>query len=152
LLIMGEDLPDIANRVELDPRKTDSNGIPGARVTYSMSENSRRMMDHAKEMAQEVLEAAGAVQVRTFGPWTGTSHFMGTARMGRDPRRSVVDAWHRIHGVENVFVVDGSSFPTGGAVGPTSTIGRSPCDVRMGSGGGVRIGHEAPQPADREAS
>jgi choline dehydrogenase-like flavoprotein len=123
LLIMGEDLPDIANRVELDPRKTDSNGIPGARVTYSMSENSRRMMDHAKEMAQEVLEAAGAVQVRTFGPWTGTSHFMGTARMGRDPRRSVVDAWHRIHGVENVFVVDGSSFPTGGAVGPTSTIG-----------------------------
>jgi len=74
-------------------------------------------------MARHVLEAAGATEVSVFGPWTGTSHFMGTARMGRDPRRSVVDASHRIHGVNNVFVVDGSSFPTGGAVGPTCTIG-----------------------------
>lgn len=123
VLIVGEDLPDKANRVELDPSKADSNGIPGARVTYSMSENSRRMMSHAQAMARQVLEAAGAVQVSTFGPWTGTSHFMGTARMGKDPRRSVVDAWHQIHGVKNVFVVDGSSFSTSGAVGPTSTIG-----------------------------
>ncbi len=123
LLAVGEDLPNKANRVELDPNKPDSNGIPGAHITYSMSENSRRMMRHALAMARQVLEAAGAIEVNTFGPWTGSSHFMGTARMGHDPRRSVVDPWHRIHGVENVFVVDGSSFPTGGAVGPTSTIG-----------------------------
>ncbi len=123
VLALGEDLPDQANLVGLDPSRTDSNGIPAARVTYSMSENSRRMMRDAQAAAREVLEASGAIQVSTFGPWTGTSHFMGTARMGTDPRRSVVDAWHRIHGVDNVFVVDGSSFPTGGAVGPTSTIG-----------------------------
>jgi choline dehydrogenase-like flavoprotein len=123
VLAVGEDLPNKPNRVELDSSRADSNGIPGARITYSMSENSRRMMRHAQAMAQQVLEAAGAVQVSTFGPWTGTSHFMGTVRMGNDPRRSVVDAWHRIHGVENTFVVDGGSFPTSGAVGPTSTIG-----------------------------
>jgi choline dehydrogenase-like flavoprotein len=123
VLAVGEDLPAKVNRVDLDPSKSDSNGIPGARVTYAMSENSRRMMRHAQSMARHVLEAAGATEVSVFGPWTGTSHFMGTARMGRDPRRSVVDASHRIHGVNNVFVVDGSSFPTGGAVGPTCTIG-----------------------------
>ena len=120
---VGEDLPDKVNRVDLDPSKGDSNGIPGARITYSMSDNSRRMMRHAQAMARQVLEAAGATEVSTFGPWTGTSHFMGTARMGRDPRWSVVDPWHRIHGMKNAFVVDGSSFPTCGAVGPTSTIG-----------------------------
>jgi len=123
IFAVGEDLPDKENRVNLDPSKPDSSGIPGARITYSLSENSRRMMRHAQAMARQVLEAAGAIEVGTFGPWTGTSHFMGTARMGHDPSRSVVDAWHRIHGMENVFVVDGSSFPTGGAVGPTSTIG-----------------------------
>jgi len=123
VLAVGEDLPEEVNRVDLDPSKSDSNGIPGARITYSMSDNSRRMMRHAQAMARQVLEAAGAIEVSVFGPWTGTSHFMGTARMGCDPRRSVVDAWHRVHGVDNVFVVDGSSFPTGGAVGPTSTIG-----------------------------
>jgi choline dehydrogenase-like flavoprotein len=48
---------------------------------------------------------------------------MGTARMGTDPKRSVVDSWHRAHGVANLFIVDGSSFTTGAAVNPTSTIG-----------------------------
>jgi choline dehydrogenase-like flavoprotein len=48
---------------------------------------------------------------------------MGTARMGKDPRRSVVDAWNRAHDVPNLFVVDGSSFTTCAAVNPTSTIG-----------------------------
>jgi len=88
-----------------------------------MSENTRRLIAHAQERSREVLTAAGAREVRVLGSWTGSSHFLGTARMGTDPRTSVVDAWHRVHGVPNLFVVDGSSFPTGGAVGPTSTIG-----------------------------
>jgi choline dehydrogenase-like flavoprotein len=48
---------------------------------------------------------------------------MGTARMGRDHRRSVVNAWNQAHDVPNLFVVDGSSFTTSAAVNPTSTIG-----------------------------
>lgn len=48
---------------------------------------------------------------------------MGTARMGNDPKKSVVNAWHQTHDVKNIFLVDGSSFVTSGAVNPTSTIG-----------------------------
>ena len=51
------------------------------------------------------------------------AHYMGTARMGTDPQRSVVNAWHQAHDVPNLFIVDGSSFTTSAAVNPTSTIG-----------------------------
>jgi choline dehydrogenase-like flavoprotein len=54
---------------------------------------------------------------------TPAYHLMGTARMGNDPRKSVVDANHRAHDVPNLYVVDGSSFVTSAAVNPTSTIG-----------------------------
>jgi choline dehydrogenase-like flavoprotein len=50
-------------------------------------------------------------------------HLLGTARMGNDPRTSVVNAQHQAHDVSNLFIVDGSSFTTGAAVNPTSTIG-----------------------------
>lgn len=52
-----------------------------------------------------------------------TSHFMGTVRMGSNPGTSVVKRWHQAHDVHNLFIVDGCSFVTSGAVGPTPTIG-----------------------------
>ena len=121
--VIGEDLPELHNRVELDPSLTDGNGIPSPRVFYRLSENSRRMLDHGIARAGEVLRAAGAREVASnpllrAGGW----HLMGTARMGRDRATSVVDAEGRSHDVPNLYIVDGSVMVTCAGVNPTSTI------------------------------
>ena len=121
--VMGEDLPKERNRVELDSEAKDSNEIPGPRVLYHLSQNSRRMLDHGARMAKRVLEAAGAYKTFDSGPVQPVTHLMGTARMGSHPGRSVVNKFHQAHDVENLFIVDGSSFVTAAAVNPTSTIG-----------------------------
>ncbi|MGD9932090.1 MAG: GMC family oxidoreductase [Dehalococcoidia bacterium] len=118
-----EDLPDEANTVTLDPELTDSHGIPAPKVTYTLSDNSRKQLAHAVERGTEALLAAGAVEtyseplIKTAG-W----HLMGTARMGTDPKRSVVNEWGRAHDVKNLFIIDGSIFVTSAGVNPTSTI------------------------------
>ncbi len=121
--LVGEDLPEEHNRVELDPEATDSNGIPAPRVTYAYSENSLRMHEYARKVGTEALKAAGAYEVRDSGVIQPAFHLMGTARMGNDPRRSVINRWHQAHDVGNLFIVDGSSFVTSAGVNPTSTIG-----------------------------
>ena len=122
LTVLGEDLPDENNRVELDPDVKDSNGIPAARVVYNWSENSLKMLKHAEQMGRQVLQAAGAAEIGTFQHrWSG-GHQLGTARMGSDPKRSVVNIWNQAHDVKNLFIVDGSSFTTVGSVNPTHTI------------------------------
>ena len=101
----------------------DGHGIPAPKVTYTMSENSRRMMDHAFKTGTEALEAAGASQVFTHGPIRMAGwHLLGTARMGHDPQTSVVNGWGRAHDVRNLFIVDGSVFVTSGGVNPTTTL------------------------------
>ncbi len=118
-----EDLPELHNRIELDPHLTDSNGIPAPRVSYTLGENSKQMLAHGALMATKALKAAGAVKVSTTplieqGGW----HLMGTARMGDDPKASVVDRHGQAHGVDNLFIVDGSTFVTSAGVNPTPTI------------------------------
>lgn len=118
-----DDLPEEHNRVTLDPTLKDSNGIPAPRIDYTISENTRRMMEHGIARAEEILAAAGATRIhcsRTALNYPG--HLLGTARMGTDPARSVVNEWGRSHDVKNLFIVDGSVFVTGGGVNPTSTI------------------------------
>jgi choline dehydrogenase-like flavoprotein len=123
LLGITEDLADEKNTVTLDPVLTDAHGIPAPKITYHLSDNSRKMLAHAGERATEALKAAGAVQtvamplLREAG-W----HLMGTARMGRDPKTSVVNERGQAHDVKNLFIVDGSIFVTAGGVNPTSTI------------------------------
>jgi len=121
--VLGEDLPQDANRVELDPQVRDSSGIPAPRVVYTYSENSLKMLEHAQSRAREALEAAGAVEILDSGVIQPAFHLLGTARMGREPGSSVVNLWHQAHDVRNLFIVDGSSFTTSAAVNPTSTIG-----------------------------
>ncbi|MBI1940013.1 MAG: GMC family oxidoreductase [Acidobacteria bacterium] len=121
--VVGEDLPEERNRIELDPEAKDSSGIPAPRANYTYSENSLKMLEHAGKMGRRALEAAGAVEILDSGLIAPGFHLMGTARMGSDPRNSVVNAWNRAHDVKNLFVVDGSSFTTCAAVNPTSTIG-----------------------------
>ena len=123
ITVMTEDLPEEHNRVTLDPDLTDTNGIPAAKIQYTVSENTDRMLDHGVERAKEALEAAGAKQLmssrlRRNAGW----HLLGTARMGVDPARSVVDRWGRTHDVPNLFIIDGSIFTTGACINPTPTI------------------------------
>ncbi|MFO1195359.1 MAG: GMC family oxidoreductase [Burkholderiaceae bacterium] len=118
-----EDLPEECNAVTLHPTLADSDGIPAPKITYRLGENSQRMIRHGVERATEALKAAGARDVQSVAPWRPTGwHHLGTARMGTDPERSVVNPWGRSHDVKNLFVVDGSVFVTSGGVNPTPTI------------------------------
>jgi choline dehydrogenase-like flavoprotein len=121
--VLGEDLPSPSNRVELDLEAKDSSGIPAPRVVYTYGENSLKMLEHAAGAARQALEAAGAREILDSGVIQPAFHLLGTARMGADPRTSVVNAWHQAHDVKNLFLVDGSSFATSAAVNPTCTIG-----------------------------
>lgn len=123
IAIMSEDLPEAVNRVELDAQVADANGIAAPRVTYRAAENTKAMLKHGADAARQLLEAAGARTIFDSGRVMNFAHYMGTARMGHDPRVSVVNAWNQAHGVPNLFVVDGSSFTTSAGVNPTSTIG-----------------------------
>ncbi|MCY3813938.1 MAG: GMC family oxidoreductase [Gammaproteobacteria bacterium] len=122
--VLCEDLPEEHNRVTLDPELADSHGIPAPKVSYKLSENSRRMLEHGVARASEAMIAAGATTVHPspspirYCGW----HLLGTARMGDDPGRSVVNSWGRSHDVRNLFIVDGSVFVTSGGVNPTTTI------------------------------
>ena len=121
--VIGEDLPERQNRVDLDPDLADGDGIPAPRVTYTLSDNSRRMLDHGLARASEALLAAGAREVAVNPLFRASGwHLMGTARMGRDAETSVVDAEGRCHEVPNLYVVDGSVMVTSAGVNPTSTI------------------------------
>ena len=110
----------------LDTVMTDSDGIPAPKVNYKLGENTKRMLLHGEERAKEVLLAAGAKEILKKSNndvwWRAGWHQMGTARMGNDPKNSVVNGWGRSHDVKNLFIVDGSIFVTSGAVNPTSTI------------------------------
>lgn len=123
ILVTVEDLPDPANRVVLTDT-VEADGLPGVRIVYTVSEQSRRLLDYGLDRAEEALRAAGAWRVERvrLAPYTGW-HLLGTARMGNDPTRSVTDAGGRCHGVPNLIVADGSLFPTCGAANPGSTIG-----------------------------
>jgi len=121
--IACEDLPEEHNRVTLDPVLKDGHGIPAPKIDYTMSQNTRRMMEHGIARATEILATAGAKNIgcsRTL--LNSPGHLLGTARMGLDPARSVVNDWGRCHDVKNLFIVDGSIWVTSGGVNPTSTI------------------------------
>lgn len=123
LIMVGEDLPEMHNRVTLDEELKDSNGIPAPKIQYTLSDNSKKMIEFALARGEEAMRAAGAVDVITSklvanGGW----HNMGTARMGSDPTTSVVNPWGRTHDIRNLFIIDGSVFVTAAAVNPTRTI------------------------------
>ena len=121
--IIAEDLPDEENRIVLDPDLKDNDGIPAPKLIYRMSENSNRLLEFHLARAKESLEAAGAYEtviaplIRETG-W----HLLGTCKMGTDPATSVVDAWGRSHDIPNLFIFDGSIWPTSSGMNPTATI------------------------------
>jgi len=135
--MQGEDLPQAANRIDLDPRVKDVWGLPVGRATYSSHRHEIACAQHWAPRLEAVMRDAGAesafwvtspplpehLRAMPGGDPTPISrHIMGTARMGDDPRTSVCDRWQRLHDVQNVVVTDSSVFPTSTGYGPTLTI------------------------------
>jgi choline dehydrogenase-like flavoprotein len=120
----GEQLPRHENHVALDPQQTDQWGIPLLRISAAWSENEQQLLTDAAEQAAEMLEAAGCVNVRPQqvpSPPGFCIHEMGTARMGRDPRTSVLNAHNQSHDVPNLFVTDGACMTSSAYQNPSLT-------------------------------
>jgi choline dehydrogenase-like flavoprotein len=124
---VAETEPRAVNRVELADEK-DQYGLRIPRVVFSYSETDRRLQDHARAFMGEMLQAGGGKDL-----WTNddTSHILGTCRMGSSPGDSVVNADGRSWDVPNLWICDGSLFPTAGGVNPSLTIQALAC--RMGA-------------------
>jgi choline dehydrogenase-like flavoprotein len=117
--IVGEYEPQLRNQVTLAEDK-DQYGLRVARITYSLSDNDKRMIKHALKHMGMSLEAIGATDI--FPQDDDTNHLGGTARMGFDSETSVVNADCRSWDIPNLWVCDGSVFPTMGGVNPSLTI------------------------------
>lgn len=118
LAAMCEQLPRGDNRVRLGELR-DAHDLPVAHVTMSYDAWDEALLGASGVKLEQIARAAGAEEVLHA---LYADHVLGTCRMGHDPAHSVVDAWCRSHDVENLFVCDGSVFPTCGAVNPSLTI------------------------------
>jgi choline dehydrogenase-like flavoprotein len=121
----GEVLARYENHVDLDPEVKDRWGVPSLRFHYKFGDNEKKMAKDMAATAQEMFEAAGIEvigvnrEVLTEG-WS--IHELGTARMGADPKTSVLNQFQQSHDVKNLFVVDGSSHVSASCQNPTWTI------------------------------
>jgi choline dehydrogenase-like flavoprotein len=120
----GEMLPNHDNRVSMDPNRKDKWGLPVLAIDCATGENERLMrFDMMNDMA-EMLEAAGVKDVRVFdsGYYPGMGiHEMGTARMGRDPKTSVLNSRNQVWDCQNVFVTDGACMTSAACQNPSLT-------------------------------
>jgi choline dehydrogenase-like flavoprotein len=118
-------LPRWENQVSLDKEKVDAWGIPILHIDCEHGDNERAMVKDIVDQAAAMLEAAGAEQVTTntvpAPPGFGI-HECGTARMGNDPKTSVLNKWNQAHDVKNLFVMDGSAFVSIACQNPTLTM------------------------------
>ena len=120
--IINEDLPEETNFVSLDPELKDSDGLPCPKIHYRTSENTRRLLDFHLDRSIDALIEAGAKKAWVTRRNVSSGHNLGTAKMGNDPATSVVDRFGRAHDVPNLYLIDGSVFPTSTGVNPTATI------------------------------
>lgn len=124
LVGFGEVLPYHENKMTLNHDLKDKAGLPTLSMDCEFKTNELTMRRYMKEDAAEMLEKAGFKNVSTFdfigGPGVGV-HEMGTARMGRDPKTSVLNAHNQVHAVPNVFVTDGACMTSSSCVNPSIT-------------------------------
>jgi choline dehydrogenase-like flavoprotein len=118
----GECLRYEDNYVFVDPNTVDAFGIPVARIRLTPRANERAMQADMALAAAEMLEAAGARNVRPLNGMRGQAHELGAARMGVDPKTSVLTPFQQTHDVKNLFVMDGSGFASSAWQNPTLTI------------------------------
>jgi choline dehydrogenase-like flavoprotein len=122
----GEVLPRAANRVTVEGTPNDRYGLPIPRIEYDIGENERKMVESMYDTVEGVLHEMKAEvlpykrgEIDRFG---SAIHEHGTCRMGKDSKRSALNGYCQMHEVRNVFVVDGSAFPTATEKNPTLTI------------------------------
>lgn len=121
----GEVLPRWDNFVEIDPNVKDVYGIPVLKIHMSDGENERAMIKDMGDSAGEMLEAAGARNIRTYAHPSAPRwalHEAGIARMGSDPKKSVLNQFQQSHDIKNLFVMDASGFTSNPCQNPTLTI------------------------------
>ncbi len=120
----GECLPYHENKMYLDYEKTDEWGLPTITFDAEWKENEMKMRQDMVQQAEEILKNAGFKKVKTYNnlhaPGIGI-HEMGTARMGKDPKTSVVNENNQVHGVPNVYVTDGSCMTSSACQNPSLT-------------------------------
>jgi choline dehydrogenase-like flavoprotein len=123
LTALLEVLPDDHNRVEIDEGLPDAWGVKSVRITMRYGDNERRMAEDAGARLLEMAEAAGlTVRHRSMSGPGAYVHELGGARMGSDARSSVLSPFNQCWDAKNLFVVDGSAFPTAGWQNPTHTM------------------------------
>jgi choline dehydrogenase-like flavoprotein len=121
----GEVLPRWDNFVEIDPAVKDIFGIPVLKIHMSDGENERAMIQDMGDSAGEMLEAAGAKNIRTYARPSAPRwalHEAGIARMGADPKKSLLNEFQQTHDIKNLFVMDASGFTSNPCQNPTLTI------------------------------
>lgn len=120
----GEVLPNEENRVQLSSAEKDKWGIPLVSINFSYGDNELKLIEEMKKQEEEMLSMAGFEEIRSYsGTHTPGSavHEMGTARMGRDPRNSVLNGFNQMHDVPNIFITDGSFMTSSGVQNPSLT-------------------------------
>jgi choline dehydrogenase-like flavoprotein len=122
----GECLPKHGNYAQLDKEKVDAWGIPVLKISCEWSDNERAIVKDMSIAAAEMLSAAGARGIEPFidndSPPGFSCHEMGTARMGRDPKTSVLNSWNQAHDVANLFLTDGACMTSSSCVNPSLTF------------------------------
>jgi len=120
----GETLPYHDNKVTLDKTKKDAWGLPVVAIDAVIRDNEKKMRIDMMQDAKEILEAAGAKNVQAYNTEAVLGkgiHEMGTARMGRDPKTSVLNEWNQVWDAKNVFVTDGSAMTSAACQNPSLT-------------------------------
>ncbi|HZF17389.1 MAG TPA: GMC family oxidoreductase [Steroidobacteraceae bacterium] len=119
--VNGEDMPRADNRITLNSNVKDPFGLPVAHVHVDEHDNDKAMRKHAQTQATAMYEGLGAKRV-VIGNTPPATHNMGSARMSKDPRDGVANAWGQTHDIPNLFISDGSAFTSSGSANPTLTI------------------------------
>lgn len=120
----GECLPRRDNFIELHPTLTDKWGVPALHIQCTWGPNELAILDDVQQTAAEILEAAGATEISTYNSHNPPGlciHEMGTARMGRDRKTSVLNGWNQCHDVKNLFVTDGACMTSSANQNPSIT-------------------------------
>jgi choline dehydrogenase-like flavoprotein len=126
--LIGNDLPYLDHTVTLDPTVKDVFGLPVAQITWSAGKSEQVAQEFYIPVMKKMLTAAGAAVALAVPATTDSGglptgfHIMGGMMMGADPSTSVTDGYGRVHGLDNVYVADGSVFVSSGAHNPSNTI------------------------------
>jgi len=120
-----QEMPNYESRVEVSPEVRDHWGIPVAKISGFKLDEDIKTAEFIADKAEKWLQAAGAIETWKNIPGTGVSgsqHQAGTCRMGDDPQTSVTNKYGQVHGVDNLFIADGSLHVTNGGFNPVLTI------------------------------